>query len=140
MNISVGRGTDTPFEILGAPWIDGRKLAQYLNKRFLPGVRFLSVDFTPEKPYPYAGQLCHGVRVLVIDRNVLDSPELGIEIASALHKLYPQEYKLERIDTLLANHHVLEQLMSGVDPSRIADEWRASLDAFGARRKLALLY
>ena len=139
-NISVGRGTDTPFEILGAPWIDGRKLAQYLNKRFLPGVRFLSVDFTPEKPYPYAGQLCHGVRVLVIDRNVLDSPELGIEIASALHKLYPQEYKLERIDTLLANHHVLEQLMSGVDPSRIADEWRASLDAFGARRKLALLY
>ena len=139
-NISVGRGTDTPFEIFGAPWIDGRKLAQYLNKRFLPGVRFLPVDFTPEKPYPYAEQLCHGVRMLVIDRNVLDSPELGIEIASALHKLYPQEYKLERIDTLLANHHVLEQLMSGVDPSRIADEWRASLDAFEAKRKLALLY
>jgi uncharacterized protein YbbC (DUF1343 family) len=139
-NISVGRGTDTPFEIFGTPWIDGRKLAQYLNKRFLPGVRFLPVDFTPGKPYPYAEQLCHGARVLVIDRNVLDSPELGIEVASALHKLYPQEYRLEHIDTLLANHHVLEQLMSGVDPSRIADEWRVSLDAFEAKRKAILLY
>src|ERR1700744_6487157 len=139
-NISVGRGTDTPFEIFGAPWIDARKLAHYLNERFLPGVRFLPVSFMPEKPYPYAGLLCQGVRVLVIDRNVLDSPELGIEIASTLHKLYPQEYKLERIDTLLANHHVFEQLTSGVDPSRIADEWRASLDAFEAKRKLALLY
>jgi uncharacterized protein YbbC (DUF1343 family) len=139
-NISVGRGTDTPFEMFGAPWIDGRKLAQYLNNRFLPGVRFMPVDFTPEKPYPYAGQLNHGVRVLVTDRNVLDSPELGIEIASALHKLYPQEYQLEHIATLLANGHILEQLTSGVAPAQIADEWTSSLEAFEAKRKLALLY
>jgi uncharacterized protein YbbC (DUF1343 family)/CubicO group peptidase (beta-lactamase class C family) len=139
-NISVGRGTDTPFELFGAPWIDGRKLAQYLNNRFLPGVRFIPVDFTPERPYPYAGQLNHGVRVLVTDRNVLDSPELGIEIASALHKLYPQEYQLEHIATLLANGHILEQLTSGVAPAQIADEWRSSLEAFEAKRKLALLY
>jgi uncharacterized protein YbbC (DUF1343 family) len=139
-NISVGRGTDTPFEVLGAPWIDARKLAESLNKRFLPGVRFLPVDFRPEKPYPYAGQLCHGVRVMVLDRNVLDSPELGIEIASTLHKLYPQDYKLEHINTLLANSHVLEQLVSGVDPQRIAEDWRDSLDAFEAKRKPALLY
>lgn len=139
-NISVGRGTDTPFEIFGAPWIDGRMLAQYMNRRFLPGVRFVPVDFTPEKPYPYAGEVCHGVRVMVLDRNVLNAPELGIEVASALHRLYPQDYKLERINTLLANKHVLEELMSGVDPSRIAEDWRTSLEQFELKRKAALLY
>jgi len=82
-NISVGRGTDTPFEIFGAPWIDARALAQFLNRRSLPGVRFLAVDFAPQKPYPYAGELCHGVRVLVTDRDTLDAPELGLEIAAA---------------------------------------------------------
>ena len=78
--------------------------------------------------------------MLVTDRNVLDSPELGIEIASALHKLYPQEYQLEHIATLLANGHILEQLTSGVAPAQIADEWTSSLEAFEAKRKLALLY
>lgn len=143
-NISVGRGTDTPFEIFGAPWIadqtDARKLARYLNARFLPGVRFVPVEFTPQKPYPYAGEVCRGVRVLLLDRNVLGSPELGIEIAAALHKLYPQDYKAEQIDTLLANRRVLEMLLSGTDPARIADDWRVSLEQFGARRKLVLLY
>jgi uncharacterized protein YbbC (DUF1343 family)/CubicO group peptidase (beta-lactamase class C family) len=139
-NISVGRGTDTPFEIFGAPWIDGRKLARYLNARFLPGVRFVPVDFMPQKPYPYAGENCHGVRVLVLDRNVLDAPELGIEIAAALHKWYPQDYKLERINTLLANRQVLDSLMNGVDPARIAEDWRLALEQFEVRRKAALIY
>jgi len=139
-NISVGRGTDTPFEIFGAPWIDGRKLARYLNARFLQGVRFVSVDFMPQKPYPYAGENCHGVRVLVLDRNVLDAPELGIEIAAALHKWYPQDYKLERINTLLANRQVLDSLMNRVDPARIAEDWRLALEQFEVRRKAALIY
>lgn len=139
-NISVGRGTDTPFEIFGAPWIDGRKLAEYLNRRFLPGVRFLPIDFTPQKPYPYGGETCHGIRVMVLDRNVLDSPELGIEVASALHKFYPQDYKLERINTLLANREVLQSLMDGVAPSKIAEDWRAALGEFEAKRKVALIY
>jgi uncharacterized protein YbbC (DUF1343 family)/CubicO group peptidase (beta-lactamase class C family) len=139
-NISVGRGTDTPFEIIGAPWIDARQLAQYFNARFLPGVRFMAVEFTPQKPYPYAGGLCHGVRLLVTDRNVLDAPELGIEIAHALHRLYPQQYKLDRISRLLANQQALEQLQKGVDASRIAEDWRSSLERFEEKRKEALLY
>jgi uncharacterized protein YbbC (DUF1343 family)/CubicO group peptidase (beta-lactamase class C family) len=139
-NISVGRGTDTPFEIFGAPWIDGRKLSEYLNHRFLPGVRFVPVDFTPQKPYPYGGELCHGIRVMVLDRNVIDSPELGIEIASALYKFYPQDYKLERINTLLANHEVSQALIDGVAPSKIAEDWRASLEEFEVKRKAALIY
>jgi len=139
-NISVGRGTDTPFEIFGAPWIDERALAGFLNGRFLPGVRFVPMDFTPQKPYPYGGELCHGVRILILDRNVFDSPELGVEIASALYRLYPQEYKLEQINTLLANQYVLEALRNGVAPARIAEDWRAPLEDFEAKRKAALIY
>ena len=139
-NVSVGRGTDTPFEYVGAPWIDSRALAQTLNARFLPGIRFVPVDFTPQAPYPYANQLCHGIELIVTDRNVLDTPELGLEIASALHKSYPEQYQLTKIDALLANHEVLEALIAGRDPQRIAEDWQEPLRNFEIKRKPYLLY
>ena len=139
-NISVGRGTDTPFELLGAPWIDARTLARTLNADMLPGLRFLPVNFTPAAPYPYAGQLCHGVSLIVTDRNTLDGPELGLEIASALWKLYPNDYKLDGIDHLLVNKSVLDALRSGEDPERIAGDWRIALAAFMQRRAAYLEY
>ncbi len=139
-NISVGRGTDTPFELLGAPWIDARSLAQFLNRRQLPAVRFVPLDFTPQKPFPYAGEVCHGVRILVMDRNVLDAPELGVEMASALHRLYPEKFDLEKMNTLLANRSVLDAVGAGHDPQRIAEGWRAALDAFEQQREKALIY
>jgi uncharacterized protein YbbC (DUF1343 family)/CubicO group peptidase (beta-lactamase class C family) len=139
-NVSVGRGTDTPFELLGAPWIDARTFARTLNARLLPGVRFIPVSFTPSAPYPYASQLCHGVSLIVMDRNALDGPELGLEIASALWKLYPNDYKLDQIDHLLVNKSVLDTLRSGEDPQRIAGDWRLALDAFMQRRAAYLEY
>ena len=139
-NISVGRGTDTPFEYVGAPWINGPALARALNARFLPGVRFLSVDFTPSTPYPYANQLCHGIKLIVTGRNLLDSPELGLEIASAIHKLSGDKFQLTRIKSLLANKRVLEALQAGQDPRRIAHDWQPQLQHFEARRKPYLLY
>ncbi|MGA2218904.1 MAG: DUF1343 domain-containing protein [Terracidiphilus sp.] len=139
-NISVGRGTDTPFEIFGAPWTEGRALARFLNRRFLPGVRFLAVDFSPQKPYPYAGELCHGDRVLVTDSNVLDAPELGVEIASALHRLYPEKFQWEKMNSNLANQTVLDNLVAGRDPQRIAEGWRSALDGFDVEREKVLLY
>jgi uncharacterized protein YbbC (DUF1343 family)/CubicO group peptidase (beta-lactamase class C family) len=139
-NISVGRGTDTPFEVLGAPWMDARALAEYLNRRQLPAVRFAPIDFTPLKPYPYAGEICHGVRILVLDRNVLDAPELGVEIASALHHLYPDQFQLEKMITLLANHAVLEAIAGGRDPQRIVEDWRPAVEAFALERARVLLY
>jgi SSS family transporter len=139
-NISVGRGTDTPFEYVGAPWIDGPVLARALNARFLPGVRFVAVDFTPRPPYPYGEQLCHGVELMVTDRNVLDTPELGVEIAAALHKQYGDEFQLNKIDTLLANRGVLDALLADHDPQRVAEGWQEALQDFDARRKPYLLY
>jgi uncharacterized protein YbbC (DUF1343 family)/CubicO group peptidase (beta-lactamase class C family) len=139
-NISVGRGTDTPFEYVGAPWIDGRALAHALNDRFLPGVRFVPVNFTPQPPYPYADKLCHGVEIVVTDRNGVDSPELGLEIAYALHKLYRDQFQLSKIDRLLANRGVLDALLSGRDPQRMAEDWERDVLDFEARRKPYLLY
>ena len=139
-NVSVGRGTDTPFQYVGAPWIDARALAHELNARFLPGIRFVPVNFTPQTPYPYANQLCHGIELVVTDRNVLDTPELGLEIATAVHKLYPEQYQLGKINTLLANRAVLRDLESGRDPQRIDEDWQKALQGFEEKRKPYLLY
>ena len=103
-------------------------------------MRFVPLDFTPQKPYPYGGLLCHGVHILVLDRNVLDAPELGLEIASALHRLYPQQFALDKINTLLANGAVLGELATGDDPERIAEGWRPAVEAFEKERAKALLY
>jgi uncharacterized protein YbbC (DUF1343 family) len=140
-NISVGRGTDTPFLWIGAPWIDGRKLAAYLNGRSIPGVRFLAVHFTPGgSKYPYAGEVCQGVELTISDRRKLDSPELGIEVASALWKLYPGEYKVDALDRLLLNQSVQDAIKAGTDPRQIAEGWRQDQAAFLNRRAHYLLY
>jgi uncharacterized protein YbbC (DUF1343 family) len=138
-NVSVGRGTDTPFELLGAPWIKSREFGDYLNRRQIAGVRFVPRDFTPTAGL-YANELCQGVNLIVTDRNQLDSPELGIELASALLRLYPNDYKIDRIIELLANQQVLTSLLSGEDPRRIAEDWRDQLEAFEKVRAKYLLY
>ena len=139
-NVSVGRGTDSPFAYVGAPWIDGSSLARVLNARFLPGIRFVPVEFTPLAPYPYAGQMCHGVELLVTDRNVVDSPQLGLEIATVLHKQFPDKFQINKINTLLANDGVLQALLEGRDPQRIAEDWQQQLQVFAVKRKAYLLY
>ncbi len=138
-NISVGRGTDTPFELVGAPWIKSRELATYLNARGIAGVRFVPVTFTPTAAV-YSGQKCEGVNVLLTERNALDGPELGIELASALRKLYPNDYKMERITELLVNQAVYDGLIAGKDPRRIAQDWQEELEKFETIRKKYLIY
>jgi uncharacterized protein YbbC (DUF1343 family) len=139
-NISVGRGTDTPFGWIGAPWIDATQLAAALNHRMIPGIRFVPVQFTPKAPYPYGGQLCHGVGFVVTHRNELNSPEVGIEIASMLYKLYPQQYHVKEIEHLLQNQATLTDMENHVDPQTIAESWRDSIQQYKLRRKTYLLY
>jgi uncharacterized protein YbbC (DUF1343 family)/CubicO group peptidase (beta-lactamase class C family) len=138
-NVSVGRGTDTPFELVGAPWIKGRELASYLNARGVAGVRFVPVAFTPTSSI-YSGQTCQGVNVVLTDRNGLDAPELGIELAAALRKLYPADYKIERMAELLVNQAAFDALLSGEDPRRIAEDWQEGLEKFEVIRKKYLIY
>ncbi|MGB0013451.1 MAG: serine hydrolase [Candidatus Sulfotelmatobacter sp.] len=138
-NVSVGRGTDTPFEVLGAPWMKSRELAAYLNARGIAGVRFVPVAFTPTSSN-YAGQKCEGVNLVLTDRNALDGPELGIELAAALRKLYPVDYKMERLTELLVNQAAYDGLVAGKDPRRIAQDWQEELNKFEELRKKYLLY
>ena len=138
-NISVGRGTDTPFELVGAPWIDASVLARYLNERAIGGARFVPVDFTPAASN-YAGQKCGGVNIVLTDREALDAPELGLEIASALQNLYPGQYKLAALDVLMRNKATLDALTVGQDPRRIAQDWQDALDTFKTLRAKYLLY
>jgi uncharacterized protein YbbC (DUF1343 family) len=138
-NVSVGRGTDTPFELVGAPWIKGRELAAYLNGRDIQSVRFVPIAFTPSSSN-LAGVPCEGVNLVVLDRNTLDAPELGIELASALHKLYPNDFKLDRIAKLLVNQTVFDAVGAGEDPRRIAEDWQQQLEEFLRLREKYLLY
>ena len=138
-NLSVGRGTDTPFEIVGAPWIKGKELAQYLNARNISGVRFVPTTFTPASSI-YAGEKCQGVNVVLLDRDAFDAPELGVELASALNKLYPEQFHLEKMQTILANQAVYDAITQGEDPRRIAEDWQDGLEKFEKLRKKYLLY
>jgi len=138
-NVSVGRGTDTPFEVVGAPWMKSRELAAYLNARGIAGVRFVPVTFTPSSSN-YSGQICPGVNIVVTDRNGFDAPELGIELAAALQKLYPADFKIGKMQGLLVNQSAFDALMAGQDPRRIAQDWQDGLEAFGKVREKYLIY
>ena len=138
-NVSVGRGTDTPFELFGAPWINAREFSAYLNARQIPGVRFVPVSFTPTSAN-YSSQVCRGVNIVVTNRETLDAPELGIELASALSKLYPQQFRVEKVMDILANQSVYDSLVRGEDPHRIALDWQDDLQRFEKLRALYLIY
>jgi uncharacterized protein YbbC (DUF1343 family)/CubicO group peptidase (beta-lactamase class C family) len=138
-NVSVGRGTDTPFEVVGAPWINSRELAAYLNGRGIAGVRFVPVTFTPAAAV-YSGQKCEGVNLVLTERNALDAPELGIELATALQKLYPANFKIGGVAPLLGNQAAFDGLMAGEDPRRIAQDWQGELEKFEVIRQKYLIY
>jgi uncharacterized protein YbbC (DUF1343 family)/CubicO group peptidase (beta-lactamase class C family) len=138
-NLSVGRGTATPFEIVGAPWIDEYQLASYLNHRAIAAVTFEAADFTPASDV-YRGRLCHGIRVLLKDPDALNAPELGLELASALDRLYPDQVKLAATVGTIGSQHVVAALVDGEDPAEIAREWNQGVARFRLLRAKYLLY
>lgn len=138
-NISVGRGTDTPFEVLGAPWIDAKRLSDYLNARGIEGVRFIPTEFTPTDS-KFAHQLCHGVSIVLLSRRALDSPELGVEIASALYTLYPSQFEIDKTSLLVGSHEVIYAIKAGKDPRGIELQWEEQLSAFLPTRQKYLMY
>ncbi len=138
-NVSVGRGTDRPFEVLGAPWINGPELARYLNARRIQGVRFMPMDFTPTSS-KFAHQTCHGVQIMLIDRQALNSPEMGVELSSALYHLYPNDFEIDKTILLVGSHKILDEIKQGVDPREIAYQWQQPLMTFKKMRSKYLLY
>ncbi|MCA1635871.1 MAG: DUF1343 domain-containing protein [Acidobacteria bacterium] len=138
-NLSVGRGTDTPFEVFGAPWLDGQKLAAYLNARAIPGVRFVPVRFTP-KASVFKGEECGGVNVFVNDRARFRPVRAGLEIAIALRRLYPAEWKVDDYLRLLVNADTLARVKRADAPEEIARSWNERLEEFRRARSRVLLY
>jgi uncharacterized protein YbbC (DUF1343 family)/CubicO group peptidase (beta-lactamase class C family) len=138
-NVSVGRGTEMPFEALGAPWIKAQELTDYLNARKIPGVEFQPAAFKPDGSR-HANQVCYGVRVILTDRQALDSVLLGIEIISALWRLYPQGFEIDKTLSLIGSRSVLQALKEGQDPKEIQSLWQASLAQFRLLRSKYLIY
>ncbi|HNP65511.1 MAG TPA: DUF1343 domain-containing protein [Woeseiaceae bacterium] len=138
-NVSVGRGTDTPFELFGAPWIDGVSLAANLNARQLDGISFAAMVFTPNTS-TYAGQRCEGVRITITDRTRLRPLTVGFAIAEQLLRDYGEAWETQRYLRLLGNAATLAALLNGKTAKEIEAVYRPELDAFITRRARFLLY
>jgi uncharacterized protein YbbC (DUF1343 family) len=137
--VSVGRGTSQPFELVGAPWINGEELAGYLNQRAIPGVRFERTTFRPGSGL-YRGELCQGVKLALTDRDALKPLQMAIEIAVALDKLHPGEFDAARMIELVGSAATIGQLTHGDAPAAITASWDKDLEAFGKMRAKYLLY
>jgi uncharacterized protein YbbC (DUF1343 family)/CubicO group peptidase (beta-lactamase class C family) len=138
-NYSVGRGTDSPFELLGADWIQGRALAGFLNGRYIPGVRAYPVRFRPSAAN-FSGKTIEGVRFVLTNRDTFDSTRLGLEVAYALGKLYPGKIAWQDSRFLIGNHAALKAIENGADPRSTLEEMRDSLARFIERREKYLMY
>jgi len=137
--VSVGRGTEAPFEEFGAPWLDGEEIAAALNSRHLSGVHFTSQPFIPVSGL-YAGKRCGGVGMRVTDRAAVRSMRVGMEIAALLQKRYPQDFDVTKIVFLVANDETIRQLQAGTPPEQIVANWSRDLAAFDATRRKYFLY
>jgi uncharacterized protein YbbC (DUF1343 family)/CubicO group peptidase (beta-lactamase class C family) len=138
-NLSVGRGTDTPFELVGAPWINGQEMAAYLNGRRIPGARFVPVRFTP-KASVFKDKECGGINIVITDRARFRPVSTGIEIAVALRRLYPSDWKVDDYIRLLVNSDALERVKRGEASDEIVRSWSSALDQFRQVRNHFLIY
>jgi uncharacterized protein YbbC (DUF1343 family)/CubicO group peptidase (beta-lactamase class C family) len=137
--LSVGRGTDTPFEIIGAPYIEDVRLADQLNKAALPGVRFIPVQFTPRQSV-HKDHLCRGVSILVTEREACRPVDIAVETAKILHEWYPKQFEIEKMAHLLLNSRTLEAIKTGKSLNEIHALWKPERDDFLARREEYLIY
>ncbi len=138
-NVSVGRGTDTPFEVVGAPWLDGVKLAGELNAAGLPGVRFVPVRFTPTAS-KFEGEVCGGINVLVTHRSVFHPLRTGLLLARELRRLFPDHWKPDSYNRLLSHTQTLDAVLAGNELDEIEGIYEAELNAFLDRRTPFLMY
>jgi uncharacterized protein YbbC (DUF1343 family) len=137
--VSVGRGTEAPFEEFGAPWINGDEVSAELNSKNLAGVHFVNQPFIPVSGL-YAGQRCGGVGIRVTDRGAVRSMRIGLEIAALLHKKYPEHFDVAKILFLVGNDETIQQLEAGTAPEQIVASWAKSLAEFDAVRRRYFIY
>ncbi|HYO80963.1 MAG TPA: exo-beta-N-acetylmuramidase NamZ domain-containing protein [Bryobacteraceae bacterium] len=138
-NYSVGRGTEAPFEHVGADWIDGPKLAAHLNARQIPGIRVYPTVFQPESSN-LAGKRIQGVRFVITDRDAFRSVQFGIELGTALARLFPGKMTFSVNEKLAGRRDVLERMERGESAEAVTRSYETDTEAFRARRAASLLY
>jgi uncharacterized protein YbbC (DUF1343 family) len=138
-NVSVGRGTDRPFEMFGAPYMDDARLASAIAAANLPGLRVVPVHFTPNASV-FKGQECKGVQFIVTDRQNFAPVDLGIVLATTLHSLYPRDLKIEKLSRLLAHPATLDAIRAGKSLTEIKTLWAKDRERFAEVRDRCLLY
>jgi len=138
-SVSVGRGTEAPFEEFGAPWINGEEVAAALNDRHLAGLRFANQPFIPVTGL-YSGQRCGGVAVRITDRQAVRAMRMSMEIATILKKFYPGKFDVEKLLFLVGNAETIRELQAGTPPEKIVESWSADLKTFEQARKQYFLY
>ncbi len=137
--VSVGRGTDTPFQIIGAPWFKGREVAEYLNGLAIPGVRFLARRFRPTASV-FKDEDCEGLDIQLIDRDALDSVRMGLELLYATMKFHPGKFNLDGVMRLLGNEDAAGRLKRGEAGSAVVKSYAPDLDQFRKTREKYLIY
>lgn len=138
-NVSVGRGTDTPFEVVGAPWIAERELAAHLNAQALPGVRFVPIRFTPTARV-HEGTRCGGVNLIVTQREQFVPVETGLAVAAALQSLFPERWEAARYDRLLVSRAAFSAFRAGASAAELVASWQADLAQFATRSEPQWIY
>ncbi len=137
--VSVGRGTDTPFEVVGAPYVDDVAFAEAVNRAGLAGVRAVPIRFTPQAS-TFKDQPCGGVRLVVSDREALPAVDLGLTLALTLQRLYPGQFAVDKMLPLLTDRPTLDAIKAGKPLAEIKQGWATELAAFQKRRAAFLLY
>lgn len=140
-NLSEGRGTTRPFELIGAPWLDSNRLAQRLNALHLPGVRFREQVFTPTFS-KFVGEACQGVQVHVTDRTQFEPVRALLHLVREVRRLHPDqfEFRASSWDRLAGNSWIREMLTRDAAVEEIENRWKADLEKFEARRSPFLIY
>jgi uncharacterized protein YbbC (DUF1343 family) len=138
-NLSVGRGTDAPFEQIGADFIGGRELAAYLNGRQIPGVRVYATSFTPTESN-FKGTHIEGVRFQIINREALDATRLGTELVAAIEKLYPGKVDFTLSKRIIGSNDIIQRLKLGEDPRNLQTLMQDDVESFVSKRAKYLLY
>ena len=138
-NVSVGRGTDQPFEVIGAEWIDGKKLSAAMNAANLPGLRTYPIEFTPAKGSKLGAKKLGGIFFLVTDRNALEPVRTGVTLAHHLYKIHADKFEVDKVVRLLQNKEVAEALKTE-DPAKVAEMWKDDVEQVTALREKHLIY
>ena len=138
-NLSVGRGTDQPFEVIGAEWIDNQKLSAAMNAANLPGLRTYPIEFTPAKGSKLGTKRLKGIFFLVTDRNALQPVRTGVTLAHHLYKIHGDTFEVDKVVRLLQNQETTDALKT-TDPAKVAETWKDDVEQFKALREKHLIY